>query len=291
MSFIKSSKFWSMIALLGSLGCIAAIAYSIFGFRADAIDFRGASSILRNVVKVGAAVFVLSLLVMILGRKNSGAVKTSMLSALLVAVPVIGIALNQPAGTRLASLNPPAFPQAMGGPPAGMGGAAMGAAMGGGEMGAAMGAAMGGGTGRPAPLNDISTDTQNPPLYSAVASLRPEGSNTLEYPGASAARTQAQLFPDIAPIKSSLSSSDAFARALQVGKQMGWDIVANDEAAGHIEGVASTTFFAFKDDVVIRVKPDAAGSVVDIRSHSRIGRGDRGKNAERVREFISKFNG
>lgn len=278
MSFIKNANFWSVIALLASLLCVVAVVYSIFGFRAGSIGFRDASSLLRTVVKAGAGAFMFSLLVFILGRKNSAAVKTCLLSAVIAAVPVIGIAMNQPAGTTLAALNPPAPPQAMG--------AAPGGAMGGAEMGAAMA----GGAARAAPLNDISTDTQNPPLYDAVASLRPADSNTLEYPGASAVRTQAQLFPDITPIKSSLSVDDAFKKALQVANNMGLEIVANDAAAGHIEGVASTTFFAFKDDVVIRVKPDASGSIVDIRSHSRIGRGDRGKNAERVREFISKFN-
>lgn len=290
MGFIKSARFWSVIALLGSVLCLLAVAYSIFGFRGGAMGFREASSMLITVVKVGAGVFVLSILVLIIGRKSAAAVKTSSLAALLVAVPIIGIAMNQPAGSRLAALNPPTPPQGMGGPPPGAMAGPPSAAMGGGAMeSAAMG--MAGGTGRAAPLNDISTDTQNPPLYSAVASLRAESDNTLEYPGASAARTQAQLFPDIAPIKSTLPSADAFNHALEVAEKMGWEIVANDSAAGHIEAVASTTFYGFKDDVVLRVTADGSGSIVDIRSHSRIGRGDRGKNAERVRKFISRFNG
>ena len=70
---------------------------------------------------------------------------------------------------------------------------------------------------------------------------------------------------------------------------MGWDLIAEDSSTGMIEAVATTSFFGFKDDVVIRVRSNGSGSVVDIRSHSRLGRGDQGKNAGRIRNFIAKF--
>ncbi len=138
------------------------------------------------------------------------------------------------------------------------------------------------------PLNDISTDTQNPPLFDAVASIRPEQSNTLEYP-ANGPEIQGAQFPDIAPIQSALSQADAFDRAIEVVNDMGWDLVAEDSSTGIIEAVSSTKFFSFEDDVVIRVSANGSGSIVDIRSHSRVGRGDRGKNAERVRAFIADY--
>jgi uncharacterized protein (DUF1499 family) len=40
---------------------------------------------------------------------------------------------------------------------------------------------------------------------------------------------------------------------------------------------------------VIRVSPTPDGSRVDIRSHSRVGRGDLGANARRVRDFTSRL--
>lgn len=140
-----------------------------------------------------------------------------------------------------------------------------------------------------APLNDISTDTTNPPLFEAVIPLRPEKSNTLNYPGESAALRQKELFPDIAPIESSFSTEKAFYRALEVAQKMNWEIVYQDQEKGIIEAVSSTIIFSFEDDVVIRIQQVESGSIIDIRSHSRIGRGDRGKNAQRVREFISQF--
>jgi uncharacterized protein (DUF1499 family) len=140
------------------------------------------------------------------------------------------------------------------------------------------------------PLNDISTDTINPPLFDAVVALRPQGSNDINYPGDLAAARQKELFPDIAPIRSSASKEDAFNHSLSIAKAMNWEIVSQEVAQGIIEAVASTPVFDFQDDVVIRIQSNDTGSTIDIRSHSRIGRGDQGKNAERVRQFIEQFN-
>ena len=50
-----------------------------------------------------------------------------------------------------------------------------------------------------------------------------------------------------------------------------------------------TRWFGFRDDIVVRIRPEGAGSRVDVRSASRVGRSDIGKNAERVREFLAKL--
>jgi uncharacterized protein (DUF1499 family) len=69
---------------------------------------------------------------------------------------------------------------------------------------------------------------------------------------------------------------------------MGWELVAADSAAGRIEATATTRWFGFKDDVVVRIRPDAAGSRVDVRSVSRVGRSDVGANAERIRAYLRR---
>lgn len=142
---------------------------------------------------------------------------------------------------------------------------------------------------RPAPLNDVSTDTLNPPLYEAVAAIRPAKSNTLVYPGEKAAAIQAQRFPSIAPIHTDLAPELAFGAALEIVEQSGWELIFADVEVGKIEAVVSSLVFNFKDDVVIRVTPNEAGSIVDIRSHSRIGRGDMNANGNRVIGFIENF--
>ena len=70
---------------------------------------------------------------------------------------------------------------------------------------------------------------------------------------------------------------------------MGWDIVARAPAEGRIEAVATSAWFGFRDDIVIRIRPDGGGSKVDIRSKSRDGESDLGVNARRIREFIAKL--
>lgn len=147
-----------------------------------------------------------------------------------------------------------------------------------------------GGTLLGTPINDITTDTVDPPAFDAVIPLRPPGSNPVEYGGAAVAARQAQLYGDIGPVRSTLSTEDAHGRALDVARRMGWEIVASDSGTGMIEAVATTRLFRFKDDVAIRVTRTAQGSRVDIRSRSRVGRSDLGKNAARIREFIRRFS-
>ena len=138
------------------------------------------------------------------------------------------------------------------------------------------------------PINDITTDTSNPPTYSDVlAARKAEDSNPVTYDPKTAA-LQRQAYPDIAPVILPLHPSDAFTKVLAAAKSMkGWTIVASDPATGHIEASQTSYWMHFTDDVVIRVAKDEDGSRVDIRSHSRHGRGDFGVNAARVRGYLS----
>jgi len=139
-------------------------------------------------------------------------------------------------------------------------------------------------------INDITTDTIDPPAFNALIRLRPEGSNPVEYGGEVVAARQAELYADIQPVQSTLGVADAFQRALETAESMGWDIVASDDRAGIVEAIDTTRIFRFKDDIVIRVRGTAQGSRIDIRSRSRLGRSDLGKNAARIREYIQRFS-
>jgi uncharacterized protein (DUF1499 family) len=139
------------------------------------------------------------------------------------------------------------------------------------------------------PNNDITTDTGNPPTYSAevLAARKAEDSIPVVY-DPKAAALQQQAYPDIAAVILPLAPSDAFTKALAAAKSMnGWKIVSSDPAAGHIDASQSSFWMGFVDDVAIRVTADGSGSRVDIRSHSRHGRNDFGVNAARVRGYIS----
>ena len=139
------------------------------------------------------------------------------------------------------------------------------------------------------PINDITTDTANPPVFIAVLPLRAGAPVSADYPGAETAAKQQTGYPDIRPVDLGVPPDAAFARALDAAKSFGWAIDATDAASGRIEATATTPWFGFQDDVVIRVTPSAGGSRVDIRSHSRVGRSDLGANAKRIREFIAKL--
>ena len=135
------------------------------------------------------------------------------------------------------------------------------------------------------PINDITTDTSDPPQFVAIAALLPE--RDYAYPGADFTRAQHAAYPDVRSILVSLSPEQALVAAHESAEGLGWDIVAVDSEAYRIEASETTAVFRFVDDIVIRIRPTAEGSRIDIRSKSRDGRGDVGANAARIRRFRS----
>jgi uncharacterized protein (DUF1499 family) len=137
------------------------------------------------------------------------------------------------------------------------------------------------------PIHDITTDTEDPPRFVAVLARRAGAANSADYEGAKVASQQKSAYPDIAPIRLPDPPDRAFERALDAARSLGWEIVAAEPKDGRIEATDTTRWFGFKDDVVIRVRPDGAGSRADVRSVSRVGRSDVGANAARIRRFRS----
>ena len=140
------------------------------------------------------------------------------------------------------------------------------------------------------PIHDITTNTEDPPEFVAVIALRSPGDNTTSYVDDGTAELQLEAYPDIKTIVLQDDLTTAYARALTTAEAMGWEIVADEPNEGRIEATASTPFVGFKDDVVIRVRESSNGSLVDVRSKSRIGRGDMGVNAERIRTYTKALN-
>jgi uncharacterized protein (DUF1499 family) len=140
-------------------------------------------------------------------------------------------------------------------------------------------------------INDITTDTTTPPAFVAVVPLRANSAVPTTYPGAETAAKQQSAYPDIRPLDLNVPPDAAFARALDAAKSFGWEIDATDAASGRIEATATTPWFGFRDDVVIRVTPTPSGSRIDVRSLSRVGKGDLGANAKRIRAYLAKLSG
>lgn len=138
-------------------------------------------------------------------------------------------------------------------------------------------------------INDITTDTANPPPLVVTLQYRHNAPNPPAYGGESVASLQREGYPDIKPIVLSVPPAEAFKRVDQVATAMGWDVVARAPAEGRLEAIDTTRWFGFHDDIVVRIKPDGTGSRIDIRSKSRVGRSDLGVNAQRVREFTQRL--
>ena len=139
-------------------------------------------------------------------------------------------------------------------------------------------------------IHDISTDLENPPTFQAVVPLRAEAPNSLERPPM-LAQQQREGYPDLAPLTLSMPRDQVYDRALAVVQEKGWEIVTANKAEGRIEATDTTTWFGFKDDIVIRLTPWGSGTRVDVRSVSRVGLSDVGTNAARIEDFLESLQG
>jgi uncharacterized protein (DUF1499 family) len=135
-------------------------------------------------------------------------------------------------------------------------------------------------------IHDITTDTENPPQFVAIAPLRADAPNPVTYEGEEIARQQREGYPDLSPVLLDLPMDRAFQRALDTAEGQGWEIVDANPQEGRIEATDQTFWFGFLDDVVIRLTPVDGRTVVDIRSKSRVGLSDVGANARRIRAYV-----
>jgi uncharacterized protein (DUF1499 family) len=139
------------------------------------------------------------------------------------------------------------------------------------------------------PIHDITTDTFDPPQFVALLPERQKTRNGADYGGPAIAAQQQQAYPDIKSLIVKAPPAETVQRAIDAARSLGWEIAASDAPSGRIEATATTAWFGFKDDVVIRVRPEGGGSRVDVRSVSRVGVSDLGANAKRVRELLAKL--
>ena len=139
------------------------------------------------------------------------------------------------------------------------------------------------------PINDITTDTDNPPAFTHAQTLPANQGRDMTFPAKFAGIIR-KAYPDLVPATMDRPPEDAFPRALEAARQQTkWEITHEDAAAGTIEAVATTRVFRWKDDIVIRIAPDGDNTRIDMRSKSRDGRGDLGANAKRIRAYFESL--
>ena len=151
-------------------------------------------------------------------------------------------------------------------------------------------------------IHDVSTDLADPPTF---RTLQLRADNLDNVPGADDAEMKGltpqqrwvtvhqKSYGDIRSVRINEPVPSVVAKAERLAKDRGWDIAVSLPEEGRLEATDTTAFFRFKDDVVIRVRPTdtGEGSVVDMRSVSRVGVSDLGMNAKRVRSFLGDLTG
>jgi len=158
------------------------------------------------------------------------------------------------------------------------------------------------------PIHDVSTRPNDPPPFSAallsqraespdtnpVVSLtvpistlkKYEGPRFAQMAGQTLGQIAAEAYPSVRPLITTATPEVAYAAALAEARAKGWAIVSEDASTGTLNATATTFWFGFKDDVAVRVQAEGAGSVIDVRSTSRVGLGDIGANAARIEGYL-----
>ena len=139
------------------------------------------------------------------------------------------------------------------------------------------------------PIHDVTTDTADPPAFVALLEQRRRARNGFAYGGPQVAEQQLRAYPDIKPVVVKAPPPQVMQRAIDAARSLGWEVVASDIATGRLEATETSAWFGFKDDVIVRIRPEGEGSRVDVRSVSRVGVSDLGANAARIRSFLAKL--
>jgi uncharacterized protein (DUF1499 family) len=137
-------------------------------------------------------------------------------------------------------------------------------------------------------INDITTNPDDPPAFDAALRQEPNRGRDMGYPAGFGAQQRA-AYVDLAPIALDMPPVDAFERSRRAAESLGWEITLSDPKRGLIEARDVSGLFHFVDDIAIRVREKDGGSLVDIRSKSRVGQGDLGANARRIRAFAAEL--
>jgi hypothetical protein len=151
-------------------------------------------------------------------------------------------------------------------------------------------------------IHDVSTDLADPPAFQTLP-LRAD--NLDNVPGADDpkmrgltpeqrwAMVHQAAYGDIRSVRVNEPAPMVVAKAERLAKARGWDVAISLPEEGRLEATETSAFFQFKDDVVLRVRPSdtGEGSIVDMRSVSRVGQSDLGMNAKRVRSFLADLTG
>ena len=96
-------------------------------------------------------------------------------------------------------------------------------------------------------------------------------------------------YPELRPQRFAQPFDRVFAAAAATAREMELEITAQSPEKGELQAIATTRIMRFKDDVTISLARDGQAVTVNMRSKSRIGKGDLGANARRIRDFQARL--
>ena len=134
------------------------------------------------------------------------------------------------------------------------------------------------------PINDITTNLADPPAFAPASRVPAYAEFDMSYP-AEFVDIVRESYPDLATLELGVPPAAAYDQSLATARGLGWEITDSNPGEGRFDASQTTQIFRFVDDIAVRIRPLGNGSAVDIRSRSRVGRGDLGANAIRIREF------
>jgi uncharacterized protein (DUF1499 family) len=99
------------------------------------------------------------------------------------------------------------------------------------------------------------------------------------------------LFPELRLRRYEAPEGLLFDIARRAVQSLKWEIANLDAEKKEIQAVVTTKMWKFKDDVTVQVRPaQPSGSVLWIRSTSRVGKGDLGANTRHVMDLVDAVN-
>jgi uncharacterized protein (DUF1499 family) len=142
-------------------------------------------------------------------------------------------------------------------------------------------------------LHEVSTDTARPPAFQVLAERRRAiGANPVIFQR-KRATIQSAAYPDIKPLTIRRSPDEAYAVVQKAVERLNWEVVGKPKSptsarSGKIEATARSLLFGLTDDLVIRITASGQDTRVDVRSSSRYGEHDLGRNAKHIRDFYGE---
>lgn len=144
-------------------------------------------------------------------------------------------------------------------------------------------------------LNDVSTDTDDPPEFAIAAAQRTDGMNRIEPFTPERRKLQQDNYPTATGRRYEAPIAQVAEVVQDVLDDRGWPIVSSTDFPAEateitIEAQAKSPLLGLPADIAIRLIDEGTSTYVDMRSASRYGPHDFGDNAARIAFFLADLD-